>query len=89
VSSRSTAERPVMADRTYTTQRDETKLSLLSTEFWAFIACATAILAAAYQADNFDAPRAWTLIAAVTVGYMVSRGLAKAGSAHRSHDDRG
>ena len=36
-----------------------------------------AVLVAAQQADNFDAPRAWTLVAAVAIGYMVSRGLAK------------
>jgi hypothetical protein len=40
---------------------------------------------AAQQADNIDAPRAWTLVAAVA-GYMVSRGLAKSGSDHRDRD---
>jgi hypothetical protein len=66
--------------------RDETKPSFLTTEFYAFIASVAAILIAAAQADNFDAPRAWTLVAALAVGYMVSRGLAKAGSAHRDRD---
>ena len=46
-----------------------------------------AILVAAWQADNFDAPRAWTLVAAVAIGYMISRGLAKSGSDHRDRDD--
>ena len=46
-----------------------------------------ALLVAAAQADNFDAPRAWTLVAAVPIGYIVSRGLAKTGSAHRDKDD--
>ena len=41
---------------------------------------------AAQQADNFDAPRAWTLVAAVAIGYMVSRGLAKSGTAYRDRD---
>ena len=45
-----------------------------------------AVLVAAQQADNFDAPRAWTLVA-VAIGYMVSRGLAKSGTAHRDRDD--
>lgn len=66
--------------------RDETKPSFMTTEFYAFVAAVAAILIAAAQADNFDAPRAWTLIAAVTIGYMVSRGLAKSGSAHRDRD---
>ena len=47
-----------------------------------------AILVAAQQADNFDAPRAWTLVAAVAIGYMV-RGLAKAGSDYRDETTTG
>ena len=66
--------------------RDETKPSFLTTEFYAFIASVAAILIAAAQADNFEAPRAWTLVAALAVGYMISRGLAKSGSAHRDRD---
>lgn len=66
--------------------RDETKPSFLTTEFYAMIGAIAAILVAAAQADNFDAPRAWTLVAAVAIGYMVSRGLAKSGSAHRDRD---
>jgi hypothetical protein len=69
------------------TRREETKASFLTTEFWAMIGVIAAILVAAQQADNFDAPRAWTLVAAVAIGYMVSRGLAKSGSDHRDRDD--
>lgn len=87
MATRATTERPVVSGRGYSTERDETKLSLLSTEFWAFVACVAAILVAVAQADNFESPRAWTLIAAVTIGYMVSRGLAKAGSTHRTQDN--
>ena len=46
-----------------------------------------AILVAAQQADNFEAPRAWTLVAAVAIGYMVSRGLARSSSDYRDRDD--
>ncbi len=67
-------------------RRDEAKPSFLTTEFYSFIAAVAAILIAAQQADNFEAPRAWTLVAAVVIGYMVSRGLAKSGSAHRDRD---
>jgi hypothetical protein len=66
--------------------RDETKPSFLTTEFYAMIGVIAAILVAAAQADNLDAPRAWTLVAAVAIGYMVSRGLAKAGSSHRDRE---
>jgi hypothetical protein len=69
-----------------TVTREETKASFRTTEFWAMLGVIAAILVAAQQADNFDAPRAWTLVAAVAIGYMVSRGLAKSGSAHRDRD---
>jgi hypothetical protein len=74
------------ASRPRVTQREETKASFLTTEFWAMVGAVAAILVAAAQADNFDAPRAWTLVAAVVIGYMVSRGLAKSGSDHRDRD---
>lgn len=79
-------DRPMPA-RTALVKREETKASFLTTEFWAMAAAIAGILIAANQADNFDAERAWTLVAAVVVGYMVSRGLAKSGSAHRDRDD--
>ena len=76
----------VTSARTSRVTRDETKPSFLTTEFYAFVASVAAVLIAAAQADNFDAPRAWTLVAALAVGSMVSRGLAKSGSAHRDRD---
>jgi hypothetical protein len=45
-----------------------------------------ATLIAAAVADNFDAPRAWLIVGIVATGYIVSRGLAKAGNAHRDVD---
>ena len=59
---------------------DETKLSLKTTEFWAMAAAIAAILIAAAVSDSLGDVRAWTLVTAVVVGYMISRGLAKAGS---------
>jgi hypothetical protein len=61
---------------------DETKLSLKTTEFWAMAAVNAAILIAAAVSDSLDDIRAWTLVAAVTIGYMISRGLAKSGTKH-------
>jgi hypothetical protein len=75
------------APRSSITRREETKASFLTTEFWAMVGVIAAVLVAAQQADNFDAPRAWTLVAAVAIGYMLSRGLAKSGSDHRDRDD--
>ena len=76
-----------VTSRIRATRREETKASFLTTEFYAFLATVAGVLIAAAQADNFDAPRAWTLVAAVAIGYMVSRGLSKSGSAHRDRDN--
>jgi len=77
-----TADRVRMdaAPRTTRPIGDETKLSLKTTEFWAMAAVNAAILIAAYVSDSLDDIRAWTLVAAVSIGYMISRGLAKSGT---------
>ena len=64
----------------------ETKLSLMTTEFWAMGGVIAAILIAAQHLDHFSGQEAWTLIAAVAIGYMLSRGLAKSGSGYRDSD---
>ena len=61
---------------------DETKPSFKTTELLTMLGIVAAILIAAASADNFDAPRAWTLVAVVASAYMISRGLAKSGSRH-------
>jgi len=72
----------------------ETKHALKTTEFWAFLAAVAGVLIASQivtsgngsggggdnNGDAFDASRAWLYVTILTVGYMVSRGLAKAGS---------
>ena len=80
-------DRRLEASRPSVTRRQETKPSFLTTEFWAMAGVIAAVLVAAQQADNLYAPRAWTLVAAVAIGYMVSRGLAKSGSARRDRED--
>jgi hypothetical protein len=89
------SSQPVSADRTRVERTSskirvtptETKPSFLTTEFYAMIAGIVAVLVAAQQADNLDAPLAWTLAAAIAIGYILSRGIAKAGSAYRDQDD--
>jgi hypothetical protein len=65
---------------------DETKASFLTTEFWAFVAAVAGVLAATQQLDVMNAWDGWRLVTALAIGYMVSRGLAKAGSHHRDGD---
>ena len=71
----------------------ETKASYKTTEFFAFLAVLAGILISAGvvdQANNggFGARQAWLYATILTVGYMVSRGLAKAGRRQPSDEDR-
>jgi hypothetical protein len=66
---------------------DETKNALKTTEFFAMVAVNAAILIAAWVSDSLDDVRAWTLVAAVAIGYMISRGLAKSGSRYVGGED--
>jgi hypothetical protein len=51
----------------------------LTSEFLTLLATIAALAIAAAAADNFDAPRAWTLITIVAAAYIISRGLSKIG----------
>jgi hypothetical protein len=66
---------------------DETKLSLKTTEFWAMAGIIAAILIASAVSDSLNDVRAWTLVAAVGIGYMISRGLAKSGTKYAGGED--
>ena len=66
---------------------DETKPSFLTTEFYAMVGVIVAVLVAAKVSDSLGDVRAWTLVAAVAIGYMLSRGLAKSGSTHLVDSD--
>jgi hypothetical protein len=62
---------------------------VLTGEFWTTVVVIVATLIAAAVADNFDAPRAWWIVGVVASAYVVSRGLAKAGTSHlRGRDSR-
>lgn len=72
----------------------ETKASFKTTELLAYVAAVIAVIVVSYavktssgHADYFRADKAMFYIVLLTIGYMVSRGIAKAGS--RDHyDDR-
>jgi hypothetical protein len=65
---------------------DETKASLKTTELWIFVAAVAGVLVATQQLDNMDGWDGWRLVTALAIGYMLSRGLAKAGSRHSTDD---
>ena len=66
---------------------DETKAAFKTTEFLAYVASVAGVLIASAIDDGIDARLAWILVAALGIGYMLSRGLAKSGSRHREGAD--
>jgi hypothetical protein len=74
----------------------ETKGAFKTTEFMAYVVTFVLILIAGHAiegqeggVDYFAANRVWLYITILTVGYMVSRGLAKSGSRDPYTDDSG
>jgi hypothetical protein len=71
----------------------ETKAAFKTTELIAYLAAVVGVLIAAAVVDQSDAgglgaKQAWLYVTILTVGYMVSRGLAKSGSRDPYRDDR-
>jgi hypothetical protein len=58
----------------------ETRRSTKTSEFWLAIATFATLVVAGYFSEVFAEERAWTLAAIVMAAYIVSRGIAKAGS---------
>jgi hypothetical protein len=61
----------------------EARPGLLTTEFWLSLAAAAAVVIVSYMDDNLDVERGWTLGIALLAAYVISRGIAKAGSSER------
>jgi hypothetical protein len=68
---------PRVTDRRVST---ETKAAVKTTEMVAFVVVTVAMLIAAQIVDGFDAQHAWLYASLLTIGYMISRGVAKSGS---------
>ena len=61
----------------------ETKASFKTTELIAYVVTVIGVLIAAAMADeasDFGTQEAWFYVSLLTIGYMISRGLAKSGS---------
>lgn len=77
----------------------ETKAAFKTTEFYAYLVTLVGILIAGVvikeknNVDAFRADKVWLYATILTVGYMIARGLAKAGSSepywNDSSDDHG
>ena len=71
----------------------ETRPAFKTTELIAYVAVTAAILIAALVVDDANAggmgaKQAWLYVTILTVGYMISRGLAKSGSHEPDSDPR-
>ena len=66
----------------------ETKPFFLTSEFAISLITSIAIAITAASSHAFGAWRAWILIAAITVSYNVSRGIAKSGTKSNASDPR-
>ena len=59
----------------------ETRRSFMTSEFWLTVVASVAMIVVGYADDNgLGANRAWALTAGVIGLYILSRGIAKAGS---------
>ena len=72
----------------------ETKAAFKTTELMAYVAAVAAVLIAGAVLDQNDAGglgarQVWLYVTILTVGYMISRGLAKSGSRDPYWDDDG
>jgi hypothetical protein len=74
----------------------ETKSFFKTSEFWAYLVVLAGILIAGNSIENaeggrdfFTADKVWLYATILTVGYMVSRGIAKAGVRDPYWADRG
>jgi hypothetical protein len=65
----------------------ETKAAVKTSEMIAFVVVTVAMLIASQMVDGFDAQHAWLYASLLTIGYMISRGLAKSGSRDFYDDD--
>ncbi|MFL6041687.1 MAG: hypothetical protein ACJ740_09825 [Gaiellales bacterium] len=60
----------------------------MTTEFYAMIAAIVGTIIAGESNNSWDDRWVWQIVAAIAIGYMISRGLAKAGSIDPRYDDR-
>jgi hypothetical protein len=88
-----TDQDPVISDSRAVASRDgdrrlarETKPSFKTTEFIVYVVSVLAVLIASLVVDvnddgqRFSAYQGWFLVTLLTIGYLISRGLAKSGS---------
>ena len=74
--------------RVSTRESTETKASTKTSEFFVYLIATAAILIASLVVDGFNATEGWMFFTYLSIGYMISRGLAKSGSRDPYRADR-
>jgi di/tricarboxylate transporter len=64
----------------------ETKASMKTTELMVLVLAVVGVFLAGIMDDSVNTETTWTLITALAIGYMLSRGFAKAGSPYHGDD---
>ena len=83
------------APRVATRERDadlerstETTNFSKTSEFFVYVIAVAAVLIASLVVDGFNATEGWMFFTFLSIGYMISRGLAKSGSREPYRADR-
>ncbi len=66
----------------------ETKSFSKTSEFFVYVIAVVAVLIASLVVDGFNATEGWMFFTYLSIGYMISRGLAKSGSRDPYRADR-
>jgi hypothetical protein len=84
-----TTDRPVTVGQRPRRISTETKSAYKTTELIAYLVAVVGVLVASAVVDgsDFGAQEAWFYVTLLTIGYMISRGLAKSGSREPFDDD--
>jgi hypothetical protein len=61
-------------------RRPETKSFILTSEFWVTVGAAAAVFLGGYALDDIAETTAWKYGTWIAIAYIISRGIAKAGS---------
>jgi hypothetical protein len=88
LSAQGAAPRVATREREAGQRSTETKASTKTSEFFVYLIAAAAILIASLIVDGFNATEGWMFFTYLSIGYMISRGLAKAGSREPYRADR-
>ena len=66
----------------------ETKASTKTSEFYVYVIAVAAVLIASLVVDGFNATEGWMFFTYLSIGYMISCGLAKSGAREPCRADR-